>query len=352
MQTDFDAIVVGAGMSGLSCASALHEAGWKVLVLEKSRGTGGRLASKRLGEDAWGVASADLGCEVIRASSQLFQDHLSMWGKVGWLSYQPDSLGWSVVERSSRLTRSLGQGMNLKFERRASELRSSSQGVEVVLESGEIFSAAKVILSAPPAQSAALLNGWGSTAGALQNELGQVAMLPQWVVMVSIPAAHVQKADDLLSAWTRGGGAMFDSVSVESQKPGRKTLSNTDRETLVLRMTPQWTARHLHQDQEGVVEAVMQLLQQVGHLDVTSAKGQAHRWLYSRVDSQSLLPGSYRTIGTEVFLCGDYFDHRDLPWVRWEDGLAGDALESDVERAFLSGRAVAEACLSKISVAE
>ncbi|KAF3889139.1 MULTISPECIES: NAD(P)/FAD-dependent oxidoreductase [Nostocales] len=43
-----DVAVIGAGMAGLVCAQQLKQAGYSVLVVEKSRGLGGRVATRRL----------------------------------------------------------------------------------------------------------------------------------------------------------------------------------------------------------------------------------------------------------------------------------------------------------------
>ncbi|UBF26754.1 FAD-dependent oxidoreductase [Kovacikia minuta CCNUW1] len=46
--SQFDIAVIGAGMAGLTCARQLQETGYRVIVLEKSRGIGGRMATRRL----------------------------------------------------------------------------------------------------------------------------------------------------------------------------------------------------------------------------------------------------------------------------------------------------------------
>lgn len=44
----FDVVVIGAGIAGLTCARLLHQAGYSVMVADKSRGLGGRSATRRL----------------------------------------------------------------------------------------------------------------------------------------------------------------------------------------------------------------------------------------------------------------------------------------------------------------
>ncbi len=41
-------VIVGAGLSGLTCALTLHEAGHRVLILESSDGVGGRVRTDRV----------------------------------------------------------------------------------------------------------------------------------------------------------------------------------------------------------------------------------------------------------------------------------------------------------------
>lgn len=64
----FDIVIVGAGISGLVCAQQLHQVGYKVLVVEKSRGLGGRVATRRLHETC-----ADLGTCYLNPKDELLQ---------------------------------------------------------------------------------------------------------------------------------------------------------------------------------------------------------------------------------------------------------------------------------------
>lgn len=63
---DADAVVIGAGVSGLACASALAAAGRKVVVLEARSGIGGRI-STYYPED--GGPSLELGAQVVHGNA-------------------------------------------------------------------------------------------------------------------------------------------------------------------------------------------------------------------------------------------------------------------------------------------
>lgn len=68
---------MGAGLSGVACASALHIAGHQVVVLDRGRVVGGRLASRRLPQrDSRPV---DLGASYLTASDPRFVAVVDDW---------------------------------------------------------------------------------------------------------------------------------------------------------------------------------------------------------------------------------------------------------------------------------
>ena len=73
-----DVIVIGAGLSGLTAARDLRAAGADVVVLEKSRGVGGRAATRRW--DGWPV---DHGAQFFTARSEDFRAQVEAWLEQG-----------------------------------------------------------------------------------------------------------------------------------------------------------------------------------------------------------------------------------------------------------------------------
>ena len=62
-----DVLVVGAGMAGLTAASELQQTNLNVLIIDKGRGVGGRLASRRIGP-----ATFDHGAQFMTARDPRF----------------------------------------------------------------------------------------------------------------------------------------------------------------------------------------------------------------------------------------------------------------------------------------
>ncbi len=78
-----DVAVIGAGISGLAAAGRLREAGLQVVMLEKSRGVGGRTATRRV-EIAPGVqVPVDHGAQFFTARDIRFQRQVERWEQEG-----------------------------------------------------------------------------------------------------------------------------------------------------------------------------------------------------------------------------------------------------------------------------
>lgn len=71
---DTDVIVIGAGLAGLVAARELEKAGKRVIVLDKGKSVGGRLASRRIQNGL-----ADHGAQFFTVRTELFQKQVDTW---------------------------------------------------------------------------------------------------------------------------------------------------------------------------------------------------------------------------------------------------------------------------------
>lgn len=117
--------IIGAGMAGITAARTLMAAGQTVQVFEKSRGSGGRLASKRSE-----MGRVNLGAQSFKAEDALFIEELQQWQQAGWVeqanleqSLWPEQSHWKGIPYSSALTRNLLGNIKTQF---ACEIRSLS----------------------------------------------------------------------------------------------------------------------------------------------------------------------------------------------------------------------------------
>ena len=73
--------IIGTGIAGLSAAQALTEAGHVVQLFDKSRGSGGRMSSKR--SDA---GALDMGAQYFTARDRRFVTEVQRWQTNGWVA--------------------------------------------------------------------------------------------------------------------------------------------------------------------------------------------------------------------------------------------------------------------------
>jgi predicted NAD/FAD-dependent oxidoreductase len=76
-----DVLIIGAGLSGLVAAGALGQSGASVLVVDKGRSVGGRLATRRIGS-----AVLDHGAQFFTTRSESFTEAASTWVEAGVVS--------------------------------------------------------------------------------------------------------------------------------------------------------------------------------------------------------------------------------------------------------------------------
>ena len=80
--------MIGAGMAGMACGQALRDGGHAVTLIDKGRGAGGRMATRRLATHL-GDVTFDHGAQYFTARDADFRDQVDRWAEAGHVSRWP-----------------------------------------------------------------------------------------------------------------------------------------------------------------------------------------------------------------------------------------------------------------------
>jgi renalase len=323
-----DVLIVGAGLAGLSSARDLTRAGFAVRVLDKSKGVGGRAATRRLEG-----AVLDHGAPFFTARGARFtqlvrtleargivrtwthgfhdwRDGVLLEPRDGFPRFSPPA-GMNALGKALREGVDFGdEPLEVQQEALVSAVWNTSLGWSAVLESGEILNARAILVTTPAPQALAITHS--SLEPRTRQALEGVTFDPCWSVMATLEATPKLP---------------WKAVKLHHPVLEWASLEHTKRTTspaLVLHATAAWSAARLEQTQEQIIPPVLEAMRDVfgNGLDVKTAV--AHRWRYAKAGRQH--PEPILTQHDLVF-CGDWCD---------ADGHA-----SRVENALESGWAAA-----------
>lgn len=166
MKTQTDILIIGAGIAGLMAAHKLQQNGRSVLVLDKSRGVGGRMASRRIGP---GVA--DHGAQFFTVRTPSFGQYVQQWqtnGIVrewsrGWTDGSaggPEPDGHPRYVGSTGMTavpKFLAASLPVQLNEPVTAVMPTAAGWQATTGNGRVFTSSALILTPPVPQSLALL---------------------------------------------------------------------------------------------------------------------------------------------------------------------------------------------------
>lgn len=335
---EYDYLVIGAGVAGLWLAKRLNDEGLKVIVLEKARGSGGRLSSKRLmaeaGSDPVHIG-IDLGCNDFEIQDLALKAKFEQAAGASILEHGQKLMG---QPRNSALTRSLLGDVEARFASRVLSITKTEESWDVEIEAGEELGhiqAGSVLISAPPKQAADLLPSSGLCAelADLKTKLSGLEMLPQWVAVLVIDGATDSVAEHTDWQQTLLSDDDISVVSLENRKPNRNYPEGV--EAIVIHASPEWSAARIDEDRQSILSAMRDKLANARGGQLHSVAEHIHRWLYSLPPKagqcQAVCSGENSYFGEGLGLCGDYWG---------PDELQG------VERALVSAEDLAEKILA------
>jgi predicted NAD/FAD-dependent oxidoreductase len=302
-------IIIGSGMAGLACARRLADAGLAPIVLDKGRGIGGRVATRRAGD-----LQFDHGAQYVNAHSAEFATVLAGLSVAPWQdgTGKTHSVG---VPGMSAIPKALGAGLDIRQGKQVTRLQKDGGGMLLHL-TDDSLSAARVVVTVPAPQVAGILGADHP----LVADLSPVRYAPCLTLMAGVigdaPFVTRKDADDPLS-W----------IAQDSAKPDRPKGAAT---CWVAQAGEAFSMAHLEKTPEEM--AALMLPPLCDRLGVTPGQvihAAAHRWRYARVTQalgQPFLHGPDATL----YLGGDW------------------CLGPRVEAAWTSGTAIADDILARL----
>ena len=319
--TVLNAAIIGAGISGLSAARSLLANGLQVTVFEKSRGPGGRMATRRIDSKAF-----DHGAQYFTVRDARFHRQVESWiqsgivsewdGEIGTLlrgTYLPKdvpTVRYVGTPRMSSITRHLSKDIDIRYTTRVQRVNFASRKWQLAdADSIDLGSYDALIVTTPPLQALPFLDQSPS----LKLQVDKVNMLPCWAAMVSFAHSLEIPFDGLFVhenplSW----------ICRNSNKPGRP-----QQEAWILHASPDWSILHLEDEPNDILHNLLtNFFETTGLIPIEPTFATAHRWRYALAEhplqTEHLWDAELR-----LAICGD-----------WCNG-------SRVEGAYLSGIAAA-----------
>ncbi|MEM1245277.1 MAG: FAD-dependent oxidoreductase [Acidobacteriota bacterium] len=299
-----DIAIIGAGLSAVSCARRLREAGTSCRLFEKSRGPGGRLSTRRAGELRF-----DHGAQYFTARDSRFREQIEAWraeglaapwqGRIVSIDHGQVSPTSTPIERyvgvprMSVLSRALMGDIPIETGCRITALRRTTAGWVLSSEEGAQHGPFRqVVVSAPAPQAAELLEPAAELAAAARS----ARFAPCWAAMLAFEEPLPLNFDGAFVA-----SSALSWIARNSSKPERP-----EAESWVLHGSSEWSTAHLEESPKEALEGLTSAFREAVQMELPEAvHAVAHRWRFALPETPLEDRCLYdATVG--VGACGDW----------------------------------------------
>ena len=310
--------IIGAGFSGLVLANELKKlGGFEVTFFEKSRGVGGRIATRYNQE--W---EFDHGVPFFEAKTEKFQAFLQKFIEDGvlanWNTKIVDGFGNEMqcdgkffigMAKMNALPKSLAVGFDIKFETKICKIELKNDGWHLQDDFLKTYDAFDfVVTSCPPQQAFDILPDECLYKSLLKN----FEMLPRFVSLFGFEnsfESDVNFSCDIMQ---------ITNSKIEKVVCNHKKIGRNNKPSIVVYACDEWSLKNVEMEMELVGQELLAELKNLFGSFENPTLLQTHRWLYSQPKFKSeLLSLRDKTLG--IISCGDWLS------------------SGDIEGAFLSG---------------
>jgi renalase len=314
-------LLIGAGMAGLTAARKLTEHGHTVTILDKGRGVGGRLATRRIDQ-----SRLDHGAQYFTAKSLHFQSLIEELLREGVARIWPllddinAPLHYIGVDGMSAIAKYMAQSLNVITGERIVRIEKirleENHGWRTVCESGNTFEANNLLITIPAPQTLTLLHD--SNIGPDEVDVSAMQAI-QYSPCIAVMAVLNKPSHIPSPGATRPTQSPIAWVADNHQKG-----VSPDQAAITIQAGMAFSKAHFEDDQMAVGRALLdQLTDLIPPADIITY--QVHRWRYSLAEIRH----------PELFLKAN----TPAPLLFGGDGFG----PGNVEGAFLSGWEMAEA---------
>lgn len=295
MRSTYDAIIIGAGMSGLTLAQRLQAKNKSVLILEKSPGVGGRVATRR-SEDA----TYDHGAQFLKVDHKdppVPQEFLEI-GKVWFSTNGYDHIAFS--KGMTQLPKALAKNLEIKLNEKVVHLEVDDQRCSIKTEQSTIYNSKQLFITCPLPQSLILLR---DSKISYPEELNEIIYTPALVGLFRVESTNKKIRE---FTYSQDISEEINSVSNQLSKDVSPNLAFT------VVMQPAWSNERFSHEDAVILKEITVAFEKF--LDQTSApkssvilSAQLKKWRYCQPAKIADKPFQVLNKTKNIFLLGDAF---------------------------------------------
>lgn len=329
-----DCLLLGAGISGLTAARTLRDHGLTVQLVDKGRGVGGRLATRRLGERDAPRGRWDHGAQFATFRSASLRKRLAEWNALEVLEkWIPSHTDHTLMRRRPReginaFSKAVAGDLPVARSQRIVRLEAIDGGWRATSQTGDLFEGATCICTLPAPQLIDLV-----TESSLAIDAG---------AMEKLHTIRYQRTLTLLAELEGPSGLPTPGLHRPDSGVLDIVIDNTrkgisDSPTLTAHATPEFSLEWYDRDRDTAASVMRAAVGEIVQNPVINV--QIHGWKFSKPVQRVDQP--YLSLAPGLFAAGDGYragDH-DVP----------ATLHPRIESAMLSGLAAADALADRVS---
>ncbi len=299
-------LILGAGISGLVAARELEKAGHDVTLVDKGRGIGGRMATRRFAD-----ATFDHGAQFFTVRAPEFRALVDDWIEKGvakeWFEGFPSPQNRKPHDHHPRfcgtkgmtgIAKHLAQGLKVHLGEEIERLELKNGIWSAFSQSGASFSGDELILTAPVPQSLALLKTAGvALPDEAQNTLETLRYEPCIGVLAILDAPSALPPEGVL--YVEGEVIWWladNAIKGVSARPNAITIHSTG----------DWARAHYGDSDEEIIRALTHEAAPFLGLGANVEGAQVRRWRFSKPENP-LQIGHLRVEDLNLSFAGDIF---------------------------------------------